>query len=439
MRDIQWAEGCRDKLVSYADAVKYVRSGDYILSTLFSSIPYALLNELAKRKDELSNVTLMTGAASESYDLLRPECNGHIDLLSFFLGPAEREGRDKYGSKTNFQIMQLSSLCADRRMAHKPDVVMMSAAPPDEQGNISLGLVPISSDICRSARNIILQFDEKIPFVYSPDCMLRIDDITCGCVCSNVEQPYPRKPLSKSQIQIAEYIADMIPDGACIQLGIGNIGDQIGELCRSKHHLGIHTEIFVESMVDLIECGAVDNSMKNIDRGYSIFGMAFGSEKINQFMNHNSECIVRSVEYSNSPYVISKNDNVHSANSAMQIDLTGQVASEGIGYNTFSGIGGQLDFVRGSQLSRGGHSFLALESIVCKRNNETVSKIVLGHQPGTAITTPRSEVEYIVTEFGVVNLKNESIENRAKKLISIAHPDFRDELLFYAKKVGYII
>ena len=213
----------------------------------------------------------------------------------------------------------------------------------------------------------------------------------------------------------------------------------MGGACRDKRHLGIHTELFVDSMMDLIECGAVDNSRKQIDVGLSTFGFAMGSERMHSFLNYNKSCQSRRFCYSNDPYVIAQNDNVVSVNSAMQIDLTGQVASEGVGFRQHSGTGGQLDYVRGAQMSKGGHSFIALDATRRDKAGNLISKIVLAHPEGTPITTPRTEVEYIVTEFGIANLRFASLEERAKSLINIAHPDFRDELSFQAKKVGLIV
>ena len=179
--------------------------------------------------------------------------------------------------------------------------------------------------------------------------------------------------------------------------------------------------------------------MKAIDKGISTFGFAMGSDRLNKFLDHNPLCESRRFMYSNDPYVIAKNDNVISVNSAMQVDITGQVAAEGIGFKQYSGIGGQLDYVRGSQLSKGGHSFIALESTRREKDGSVKYKIVISHPAGTPITTPRAEVEYIVTEYGVADLKYETLDVRAKRLIAIAHPDFREELTAEAKKLGLIV
>ena len=436
---MDWREKYRDKIVSLSEAVKHVRCGDSVHSTLFASIPYNMLNELAKRREELFGVKLYVGAASETYELLKPEYEGHIDVVCAFLGQAERQYMHPGSSHISFQVVQLSKLVEDRNTLHRPDVIMTAASYPDSNGMISLGLVPIDADICRSAREVLIQFDRNVPYISNPDSMLHMDEITCCAESTGEERPYPAKPPNAAQLKIAGNIADRIPDGACIQLGIGGICDTVGYMCKSKKNLGIHTEFFTESMVDLMSCGAVDNSRKNIDKGISIFGLAFGSSKVNRFTDHNPHCMTRSLKYANDPNIIGKNDNMYSINSTLQVDLTGQAASEGIGHNMYSGIGGQLDYVRGSQLSRGGHSFLVMESTWSDAEGRKHSKVLTSHSPGTPVTTPRSEVEFVATEYGIVDLKYETIENRARKLISIAHPDFRDQLTFDAKRAGLII
>ena len=316
---------------------------------------------------------------------------------------------------------------------------MMAATPPDEDGMMSFGLTPIDTALCEQARCVILQVNENVPFVRGVDNMVNIKDVTCVIDKTQELCVMPASEPSELDNKIADIIAERIPDGACIQFGIGGLGIAMGYRCKNKRHLGIHTELFVESMADLMECGAVDNSMKAIDKGISTFGFAMGSEKLNRFLDHNPLCESRRFMYSNDPYIIAKNDNVISVNSAMQVDITGQVAAEGIGFKQYSGIGGQLDYVRGSQMSKGGHSFIALESTRKEKDGTLKSKIVISHPAGTPITTPRAEVEYIVTEYGIADLKYETLDVRAKRLIAIAHPDFREELTAEAKKLGLLV
>ena len=436
---MDWREKYADKIVSAQEAISHVRSGDTIHSTMFSSLPYALFDELGAQKNRLENVNIYLGFGGGLYRPLAKACNGHVNVNSLFLGPAERMFMYKMGSRVNVQVLQLSRTYDDRSRVHPGDVIMMAATPPDENGRRSFGLTPMDTALCEAARDVILQVNENVPFVRGVDNMINIKDVTC--VIDKTQELCVMSPSEPSELdnKIADIIAERIPDGACIQFGIGGLGIAMGYRCKNKRHLGIHTELFVESMADLMECGAVDNSMKAIDKGISTFGFAMGSDRLNKFLDHNPLCESRRFMYSNDPYVIAKNDNVISVNSAMQVDITGQVAAEGIGFKQYSGIGGQLDYVRGSQLSKGGHSFIALESTRREKDGSVKSKIVISHPAGTPITTPRAEVEYIVTEYGVADLKYETLDVRAKRLIAIAHPDFREELTAEAKKLGLIV
>ena len=436
---MDWKKKYADKIVSPQEAIGRIRSGDTIHSTMYSSLPYALLDELGAQKDRLENVNLYMGFGGGLYRPLAKACNGHVNVNSLFLGPAERTFLHKMGSRVNTQILQLSKTYEDRSRVHPGDVILMAATPPDEDGLMSFGLTPIDAPLCEAARDVILQVNENIPYVRGRDNMVNIRDVTC--VVDKTQPLFTMEVSEPSEIdnRIADLIAERIPDGACIQFGIGGLGIAMGYRCKNKRHLGIHTELFVESMVDLMECGAVDNSRKSIDRGISTFGFAMGSERLNRFLDRNPLCESRRFLYSNDPYVIAQNDNVISVNSAMQVDITGQVAAEGIGFRQYSGIGGQLDYVRGAQMSRGGHSFIALESTRTDKEGNRHSKIVIAHPEGTPVTTPRSEVEYIVTEYGVADLKYETLEVRARRLIAIAHPDFREELTAQAKQLGLIL
>ena len=432
---MNWREKYAHKLVTPQEAISHIRSGDTIHSTMYSSLPYALFEELGAQKNRLEGVNIYMGFGGGLYRPLAKACNGHVDVNSLFLGPAERTFIYKMGSRVHTQVLQLSRTYDDRANVHPGDVIMMAATPPDENGVMSFGLTPMDTALCHAARDVIVQINENVPYVYGKDNMINIEDVTCAIDKTEELCVMPDSTPSELDNRIADLIAERIPDGACIQFGIGGLGIAMGYRCKAKRHLGIHTELFVESMVDLMECGAVDNSRKNIDRGITTFGFAMGSKRMNAFLDHNPQCESRRFMYSNDPYIIAQNDNVISVNSAMQVDITGQVASEGIGFRQYSGIGGQLDYVRGAQLSRGGHSFIALSSTHVDKAGVPHSKIVISHPAGTPVTTPRAEVEYIVTEYGVASLRGASVRDRAMELISIAHPDYRDQLMYDAKRL----
>jgi 4-hydroxybutyrate CoA-transferase len=434
---MNWREKYSDKIVSISEALSHISSGDVIGTTMMNSVPYALLDGLYDLKDQLENVWVDMGFATKALRLFLPDSYGRINVKSMFLGPLEREFI-KRGSKIATQVIHLSKVPEERSRLNRENVVMMVAAPPDEDGNISLGLCPADAVLVKEAEKVILQINENMPVIKGEGMMIHIDDITCMIDLTEELTEVPTAPPNEIEAQIAGFIVDRVEDGSCIQLGIGGINNAVGSFLKDKKDLGIHTEMFVECMVDLIECGAVNNSKKNLNKGVSIIGFAAGSKRMYDFLNHNDKVESRSFSYVNDPFTVGKIDNFISVNSAMGVDLTGQVSSESIGYRQYSGTGGQVDFVRGAQLSNGGKSFIALPSVLTKKDGTKVSKITLAFEPGTAVTTLRTDVQYIVTEHGIADLKNETIENRAQKLIAIAHPDFRDQLTEDAKKCGLI-
>ena len=233
---------------------------------------------------------------------------------------------------------------------------------------------------------------------------------------------------------IGNIIAEQIPDGACIQLGIGAIPDAVGTALKAKHDLGIHTELFTDSMVQLIECGAVNNSKKQLHPGKTVAGIAFGSERIYKHIDNNPDIMIMPIDYVNNPDVICQNDNFISINAAIEVDFWGQVCSESIGTKHMSGSGGQIDYVRGACQSKGGKSFIAFTS-----TTKGISKIKSTLGEGAVVTTSKNDVDYIVTEYGLAHMRGEPLSSRTKQLIAIAHPDFRDELTFEAKKRGILI
>lgn len=269
--------------------------------------------------------------------------------------------------------------------------------------------------------------------------MLHVDELT-ALIEKDVPMPVEQnRPPTEKDKTVAGYIVERVQDGACLQIGAGGIPTAVGIYLKEKKHLGIHTEMFAETMVDLIQCGAVDNSQKKLIPGKSVFVFSGLTEKHRwMFKNHPELMETRSFEWINNPYVIGQNDNVVSINACLAVDLTGQVCSESIGTRQYTGVGGQLDFVRGAQMSKGGQSFITMFSTYTDKEGKIRSKIDLTLPLGAAVSTPRTDVQYIVTEYGVADLQGQTIESRAKRLIAIAHPDFRDELTFKAKKAGWI-
>lgn len=316
------------------------------------------------------------------------------------------------------------------------DVFCVSVSPMDKHGYFSLATChSFSSAMLEKAKHIFVEVNENQPRAV---CGLQIHVSQVTAIVENhITLPILAPvEIDKDSELIGNYIAELIPDGACIQLGIGAIPEATGIALKTKHDLGIHTEMFTDSMIELIQCGAVNNSKKQIHRGKSVTTFAYGSKRIYDYLDDNPAIEILPVDYVNDPDIICKNDNMISINAALEIDLWGQVCAESVGTKFMSGTGGQVDFVRGACQSRGGKSFIAFTSTA---KNGTISKIKSILTPGAVCTTSKNDVDYIVTEYGVAHLRGQSLSTRAKQLISIAHPNFRDELRFEAKKRGIII
>jgi len=316
------------------------------------------------------------------------------------------------------------------------DACCFSVSPMDSHGYFSLGVTnSYSSAVLAKSKRIFLEVNEHQPRALC-GAQIHISQVEALIENSFMLPTLPAVELDEVSLTIGNIIAEQIPDGACIQLGIGAIPDATGMALKSKHDLGIHTEMFTDSMVELLSCGAVNNSKKQTHRFKTVTTFAYGSQRIYDFVDDNPAIEILPVSYVNDPSVIALNDNMVSINAALEVDLLGQVSAESIGTKHMSGTGGQVDFVRGACQSKGGMSFIAFSSTA---KNGTISKIRPILAPGSVCTTSKNDVDYIVTEFGIAKLRGRSYSQRAEALISIAHPDFRDELRFEAKKRGMIV
>ena len=322
------------------------------------------------------------------------------------------------------------------RVEYEYDAFCVSVSPMDSHGYFSLANNGSYAEaMMDKAKRIFVEVNDQ-----QPRCLCGTQ-IHVSQVDAIVEFNHELPVLSPVVIDetsrtIGNLIAEQIPDGACIQLGIGAIPDATGMALKAKHDLGIHTEMFTDSMVELIECGAVNNSKKQIHRGKSVTTFAYGSKRIYDYIDDNPAIEILPVDYVNDPAVICKNDNMISINAALEVDFFGQVCAESVGTKHMSGSGGQIDYVRGACQSKGGKSFIAFTSTA---KGGTISKIKPILTPGAICTTSKNDVDYIVTEYGIAHLRGRSLGERTKQLIAIAHPDFRDELTFEAKKRGILI
>lgn len=435
---MDWREIYSAKLKTIPEALELIRSNDRIITQFGVAIPCALIEGLYDIRDRVENVEVNLGITKREFKVFSKECNGHINIRSSFLYPGERAAIAA-GSKMAYLPIDLNDTFYDRRDRIKADVALLSVTPPDENGYFSLGLHDADMHILKdSVRTIIVQVNENIPYIYGENRYLHVSDVTAIAEYSEPLQELPVMEAKPMDEAIAEHIIPRIHDGATLQFGVGGPGMVVGKNLKHLKDLGIHTEMFCDTMVELIKCGAVNNSRKKVLPGKSVFGLCQGKKETYDFLDHNPDVEMSSTSWVNNPYVIGGNDNVVSINSAIAVDLTGQVCAESIGLRQYSGAGGHCDFVRGARISNGGQSFIAFFSTYRKKDGTVGSKIDLTLPLGSVVTTRRNDVHCIVTEYGIADLRYKSIEERARALIAIAHPDFRDELRFGAKKAGLI-
>lgn len=413
------------KFTTAEEAVKLIESGDHVYLQGSTSTPEELERALAARGNELRDVTIITGfgVTRGKSPLCKPEYKDSFLVNSFFVNPGFREWiNEGYGSMTPRFLQEVPQLIRDG--SWRVDVVLLNCSMPNEDGLVSFG---VSGDVAcsavESADRIIAQINPHMPFSYG-DPTVHVSKLT-ACVKSDtplVEVPTPEP--TEAERRIGEFIAERIPDGATLQIGVGGIPNAVIRALADHKHLGLHTEAMTDGVLPLLESGVIDNSQKAVLPGKSVASLALGSRKLYDYMDGNPDIIFRDVAWTNNPYVIGQNPKVMSINSCLEIDLTGQVCADSIGTKIFSGIGGQHDFVYGSSLSEGGLSFLAMLSTTGKGYNKI--KPVL--TPGAGVVTTRFQTNYVVTEYGGVNLRGKTLAERAKLLISIAAPQFREEL-----------
>lgn len=436
---LSWQDEYRKKKVSVKEAAAAVRPGDRICSATGCSVPRELLEEIGKRKDELHGVQIYSQLLLEPLKWLEGEYKEHIHYNSSFMGGAERKYlKEGNVSLTPYQFSRTDWLLENQI---RPTVFVGEVSLPDENGDMSFGAMGNvwGRRASQLAERVILQVNRNVPYLCGGECA-KINVREAYLICES-EADVPQllqAPVTEDDEKIAAFIMPYIEDGSTIQLGLGGVANAVGFSLRGHRHLGIHSEMLTDSMVELMEAGAVDNSRKTLNPGKTVISFALGSKKLYEYVNHNSDIDARPISYVANPFVIGGHQRFISINSCLACDLTGQVGSEALGFAQFSGTGGQLDFVRGAALSEGGRSFLCLRSRARAKDGTMVSRITASLLPGTAVTTPRTDVDCIVTEYGVAELAGKDLEARANAMISIAHPDFREELEREARENGLI-
>lgn len=429
------------KLTSADEAVKSIHSGDWVDYGWACTTVDALDQALAKRLPELTDVNVCGGIVLKEPAIFGIENPAeHFTWNSWHMGGIERKAIAKgFSYYAPIRYSELPRYYRDSQTP--PDVAMLQVAPMDEHGYFNFGTSPSHTAACLSvAKKVIVEVNQNMPVCLGGfDNCVHISDVDMVVEGSNPPLLEMGGGGAATEVDqaVAKYIVNEIPDGACLQLGIGGMPNAVGSLIAESDlkDLGVHTEMYVDAFVDIAKAGKITGARKNIDKGRQVFGFAAGTKKLYDYINNNPACMAAPVEYTNDIRSISALDNFMSINNAVDIDLFGQVNAETAGTKHISGAGGQLDFVLGAYLSKGGKSFICMSSTFTSKDGTVNSRIRPTLNTGSVVTDTRANVHYFVTEYGIVNLKGLSTWQKAEAIISVAHPDFRDELIAEADKM----
>lgn len=419
-KDKPWKAEYREKLVSADEAVSHIRSGKRIVFSHAAGESLVLSDALVRNRALFENVEIVHMVAMGEAKYCEPGMEKHFRHNSFFLGASTRKAAKE--GRADVTPVYFSEVPELFRTTLPVDAVFLNLSPPDEHGYCSFGIsVDYSKPAAMEAELVIAQINPSMPRTLG-DSFIHISDIDYIVEADTPLIELPPAGISEVERAIGKNCASLIEDGDTLQLGIGAIPDAVLGFLKEKKDLGIHSEMISDGIVELYEAGVITNRRKSLHAGKSIVTFLMGTRKLYDFADNNPAVELHPVDYVNDPYVIAQNERLVSVNSCVQVDLMGQVVSASVGRRQISGVGGQVDFVRGANMSRGGKSIMAMPSTAAEGR---ISKIVPVIGEGAAVTTSRYDADYIVTEYGAARLKGESLRNRAKKLIRIAHPDFR--------------
>jgi 4-hydroxybutyrate CoA-transferase len=427
---MQWSK----RKVSAEEAAKKIVSGQRLFLSGNCSTPEQFLSALCLRHQELRRVELVQLLNMGPGDYLTPAMAGHLCINSLFIGDNVRKAvNEGFADFTPVFLSEIPGLFRSGRLLL--DVAVIHVSPPDEHGYCSYGVeVGVTKSAAESAGMVIAEINPQMPRTLG-DSFIHISQIDYYIDVNYPLPQLPSQPFSTIQDRIAEHIAELIPDAATLQVGIGGIPDAVLRRLTTHENLGVHTEMCSDGVMDMIEAGVITNAAKSIHAGKVIAGFVLGTKALYDYIDDNPIFELHPTEYVNDPFVIAQNDRMISINSALEVDLTGQVCADSIGYQFYSGVGGQLDFVRGASRSKEGKAIIALPSTA---KAGEISRIVPSLKPGAGVTTSRNDVHFIVTEYGVADLYGHSIAERVQALVQIAHPNFREELLAFAHEHHYI-
>lgn len=434
---MSWVMKYRERITTAEEAVKTIQSGQRVFLTGNCSVPQQLLGALVDRAKDLEDVeivqVLTVGAAPHA----DPEMEGHLRINTLFISPNVR--RAVHEGRADFTPCFLSEVPLLFRDGHLPlDVVLTQVGPPDEHGFCSLGIeAGLVKTPSQHARIVIAEINERMPRTLG-DSFIHVSKIDCAIPVDYPLSELPMGQTNEISMRIGKHVAGLIEDGSTMQMGIGAIPDGVLNFLDDKKDLGVHTELFSDGVMRLIQEGVITNERKTLHPGKVVAGFILGSQALYDFVDDNPIVELHPTEYVNDPFVIAKNERMVSINSAIEIDLTGQVCADSIGPKLYSGVGGQLDFVYGASRSKGGKPIITLPSTATLKSGETLSRIVPMLKPGAGVVTTRNHVHYVATEYGVAHLYGKTIKQRAQALIQIAHPDFREELESEAQRLNYL-
>lgn len=420
-------------LCSAETAVQAVQSGQRIFLTGNCSVPTMLVKALVERARELHDVEILQVLTLGSNEYARPEMEGHLRVNSMFISADVREAIND--GRADFTPVFLSEI-AGLYHTHLPiDVAFIHVSPPDEHGYCSYGVeVGVTKAAAEAARVVIAQVNPNMPRTLG-DSFIHVSKIDYAVRVETRLPEIPRAQANPTQEAIARHVAALIEDGSTLQTGIGGIPDAVLGFLTDRRNLGIHTELFSDGVVELVEAGVITNAAKTLHPGKIIAGFVLGTQRLYDFINDNPVVELHPTEYVNDPFRIAQNDKMVAINSALEVDLTGQVCADSIGHQFYSGVGGQVDFIRGAARSKGGKPIIALSSTA---KNDTISRIVWELKPGAGVVTTRNDVHYVATEYGIASLHGRTVRERARSLIDIAHPKFRAELEQKAYEMRYL-
>ena len=429
-----WNTIYESRIVTPEESVRNIKSGQRLFLTGNCSVPQKVLAALVEHAPQLKDVEICQALTVGPADYVGPKMEGHLRVNTMFISANVRKAVQE--GRADFTPVLLSELPLLYKNNILPvDIALIHVSPPDEHGFCSFGIeVGLTKTVAESAKMVIAEVNQQMPRTLG-DSFIHVSRLNYMVPVDYTLPELPMGDEGSSEVveNIARHVASLIPDGATMQLGIGAIPDAVLKFLFEKRDLGIHTELFSDGVIDLVDAGVLTNSRKSLHPGKIIAGFCLGTQRLYKWVDDNPLIEMHPTEYVNDPFVIAQNERMVAVNSAIEVDLTGQVCADSIGPKLYSGVGGQLDFVYGASRSKGGVPIIALPS-----TTKDISRIVSTLKPGAGVVTTRNHIHYVITEYGIAELYGKTIKQRAQSLINIAHPDFRDELTVQAKELHYI-